>query len=42
MSFLKIQNLRKSYGNLEILKDINIEIEEGGFCLLYTSDAADE
>ena len=34
MSFLKIQNLRKSYGALEILKDINIEIEEGGFLVL--------
>jgi multiple sugar transport system ATP-binding protein len=34
MSFLKIQNLRKSYGSLEILKDINIEIEEGGFLVL--------
>ncbi len=34
MSFLKIANLRKSYGALEILKDINIEIEEGGFLVL--------
>ena len=34
MSFLKIKNLRKSYGALEILKDINIEIEEGGFLVL--------
>jgi multiple sugar transport system ATP-binding protein len=34
MSFLKITNLRKSYGSLEILKDINIEIEEGGFLVL--------
>ena len=34
MSFLKISNLRKSYGSLEILKDINIEIEEGGFLVL--------
>ncbi|MDX3976459.1 ABC transporter ATP-binding protein [Shinella sp.] len=34
MSFLKISNLRKSYGALEILKDINIEIEEGGFLVL--------
>ena len=34
MSFLKIQNLRKSYGSLEILKDINLEIEEGGFLVL--------
>ena len=34
MSFLKISNLRKSYGSLEILKDINLEIEEGGFLVL--------
>ena len=33
-SFLKISNLRKSYGALEILKDINLEIEEGGFLVL--------
>lgn len=34
MSFLKITNLRKSYGSVEILKDINLEIEEGGFLVL--------
>ncbi|KQY15198.1 ABC transporter ATP-binding protein [Rhizobium sp. Root482] len=34
MSFLKITNLRKSYGSLEILKDINLEIDEGGFLVL--------
>ncbi|WOC14757.1 ABC transporter ATP-binding protein [Pseudochrobactrum sp. MP213Fo] len=34
MSFLKITNLHKSYGNVEILKDINLEIEEGGFLVL--------
>jgi multiple sugar transport system ATP-binding protein len=34
MSFLKISNLRKSYGAVEILKDINLEIEEGGFLVL--------
>ncbi len=34
MSFLKITNLRKSYGALEILKDINLEIEKGGFLVL--------
>lgn len=34
MSFLAIKHLRKSYGSLEILKDINIEIEEGGFLVL--------
>jgi multiple sugar transport system ATP-binding protein len=34
MSFLKISQLRKSYGSTEILKDINIEIEQGGFLVL--------
>ena len=34
MSFLKISHLRKSYGSLEILKDINLEIDEGGFLVL--------
>lgn len=34
MSFLKISNLRKSYGDVEILKDINLEVEEGGFLVL--------
>ena len=34
MSFLKISNLHKSYGALEILKDINLEIEQGGFLVL--------
>ncbi|WEZ82744.1 ABC transporter ATP-binding protein [Rhizobium sp. 32-5/1] len=34
MSFMKITNLRKSYGALEILKDINLEIDEGGFLVL--------
>ena len=34
MSFLKITDLRKSYGSLEILKDINLEIDEGGFLVL--------
>ncbi len=34
MSFLKITNLRKSYGAVEILKDISLEVEEGGFLVL--------
>src|SRR5690554_3134501 len=34
MSFLAIKNLYKSFGSLEILKDINLEIEEGGFLVL--------
>lgn len=34
MSFLKIENLHKSYGAVDVLKDINLEIEEGGFLVL--------
>jgi multiple sugar transport system ATP-binding protein len=34
MSFLSIQHLHKSYGQVPILKDINLEIEEGGFLVL--------
>ncbi|GAA4119746.1 ABC transporter ATP-binding protein [Aminobacter aganoensis] len=34
MSFLKISNLYKNYGQVEILKDINIEIDKGGFLVL--------
>ncbi|WP_337270692.1 ABC transporter ATP-binding protein [Oryzifoliimicrobium ureilyticus] len=34
MAFLQIANLRKRYGALEILKGINLELEEGGFLVL--------
>jgi len=34
MSFLKITDLYKSYGAVEILKNINLEIDEGGFLVL--------
>jgi ABC-type sugar transport systems, ATPase components len=34
MSFLKITNLHKSYGQVDVLKDINLEVEEGGFLVL--------
>ncbi|MEM7302353.1 MAG: ABC transporter ATP-binding protein [Pseudomonadota bacterium] len=34
MSFLQINNLYKNYGPVEVLKDINIQIEEGGFLVL--------
>ena len=34
MSFLKINKLYKNYGQVEILKDINIEIDKGGFLVL--------
>ncbi|PYE90439.1 ABC transporter ATP-binding protein [Phyllobacterium leguminum] len=34
MSFLAIKHLSKSYGTVPILKDINIEIDEGGFLVL--------
>ncbi|UDF34305.1 UNVERIFIED_ORG: sn-glycerol-3-phosphate ABC transporter ATP-binding protein UgpC [Shinella sp. XGS7] len=34
MGALTISQVRKSYGALEILKDINLEIEQGGFLVL--------
>ncbi|WP_127145560.1 ABC transporter ATP-binding protein [Pelagibacterium montanilacus] len=34
MSFLAIKNLNKAFGSVEVLKDINLEIEEGGFLVL--------
>ena len=34
MSFLQISQLRKSYGSVEVLKNIDLEIEEGGFLVL--------
>jgi len=34
MSFLSIKNLFKSYGTVSVLKDINLEVEEGGFLVL--------
>jgi multiple sugar transport system ATP-binding protein len=34
MAFLEIDHLNKSYGAVDVLKDINIEIEEGGFLVL--------
>ncbi|MCR4267669.1 ABC transporter ATP-binding protein [Nitratireductor sp. ZSWI3] len=34
MSFLKIENLRKSFGKVDVLKGIDLEIEEGGFLVL--------
>ncbi|MEQ9245622.1 MAG: ATP-binding cassette domain-containing protein, partial [Nitratireductor sp.] len=34
MAFLKIDNLRKSFGKVDVLKGIDLEIEEGGFLVL--------
>ena len=34
MSFLEIRNLKKSFGTLEVLKGIDIEIDKGGFLVL--------
>ncbi len=34
MARLKIDNLRKSYGPVEVLKGIDLEIEDGGFLVL--------
>jgi multiple sugar transport system ATP-binding protein len=32
--FLKIEGLKKNFGAIEVLKNINLEIEEGGFLVL--------
>ncbi|WP_048645584.1 ABC transporter ATP-binding protein [Nitratireductor soli] len=34
MSFLKIEKLKKSFGKVDVLKGIDLEIEEGGFLVL--------
>ncbi len=34
MSFLKIDSLKKNYGKTEVLKDINLDVEEGQFIVL--------
>lgn len=34
MSFLKIEKLKKSFGRVDVLKGIDLEIEEGGFLVL--------
>ena len=34
MSFLEINELHKSFGNVDVLKGINISIDEGGFLVL--------
>ena len=34
MSFLEIDNLQKSFGNVRILKGVTLDIEEGGFLVL--------
>ena len=42
MKTLKIEDLSKNFGSTEVLRKINLEIDEGNFlvllgCLLYTS-----
>ena len=34
MAFLEIERLHKHYGPVEVLKDVNLSIEEGGFLVL--------
>ena len=34
MAFLEIERLHKSYGPVEVLKDVDLSIEEGGFLVL--------
>ena len=48
MAILEVEHLKKTYttrlgsNRVEALKDVNFTVERGEFCLLYTSDAADE
>ena len=37
MIYLEMNHVRKSFGDLEVLKDISLKVEEGEVCLLYTS-----
>src|SRR5579859_8093312 len=34
MAFLEINNLKKRYGSVEILKGINLDLDKGGFLVL--------
>ncbi|TIT85159.1 MAG: ABC transporter ATP-binding protein, partial [Mesorhizobium sp.] len=34
MAFLEIDGLKKRFGNVEILKGIDVELEKGGFLVL--------
>ena len=34
MSFLEIRGLRKSFGTVEVLKGIDLSLDEGGFLVL--------
>ena len=41
MKILSVENLEKSFGDLQVLKDISLEVNHGEIvsiiCLLYTS-----
>ena len=34
MAFLEIAHLSKRFGSIEVLKDISLDVEEGGFLVL--------
>ena len=34
MARLSIKGVRKSFGTVEVLSDVNIELEDGGFLVL--------
>ena len=46
MSQISLQNLKKSFGETQVIHDLSIDVKDGELivivCLLYTSDAADE
>ena len=41
MSSLKLHNISKAYGKLDILKNINLDIEEGEFLVLVNGKETD-
>ena len=46
MNLLEVKNICKTYGSgettVKALKDVSFSVPKGEYCLLYTSDAADE
>ena len=39
---LSAKGLHKKYGKQMVVTDVDVSVERGEICLLYTSDAADE
>ena len=39
---LEVNNVSAHYGQVQVLWDVSLKVNEAEICLLYTSDAADE